>query len=414
MDYKQVGQYAFQYLKSAMKWIHQAHWYLAVLVGVNGLFLLEPLAKEVALLTHKGFFSDWHAFLSRSDVLAFPQAVTSMGLLCMSIGLALQARIAWLFSLLLLSAEGLLALWKGDVSALTLAYSAVVFCLLIVFWRRFNRSSLAASSLFATMSVAALLMYAVFGTLYLGNEFSPPITDMSTALYFSVVTMSTVGFGDILPVSSGARLLTTSIIVFGITVFATSISAIIGPVIGGSLSRIVKGRMSTVNRKNHYIIVGVSPLAHSIYSGLIKRDWDVTVIVPLGREHVYPTTVDIVEGDPSDADVLREAGIGKAKAILALRSDDAENAFIVLATKEIAPHVRTVALVNENMHLQKIRRVQPDVVFSPQLLASELLVRSLNGEQMDHDTLLRLMFDDIPPPPTPPRSSFFHHGKSPF
>ena len=83
------------------------------------------------------------------------------------------------------------------------------------------------------------LLIAVFGTLYLG-EFNPPVHDAGTALYFSIVSMSTVGYGDITPHSGAARLFTASIIILGITVFATSVSAIAGPVIGGNLKRLVR------------------------------------------------------------------------------------------------------------------------------------------------------------------------------
>lgn len=74
----------------------------------------------------------------------------------------------------------------------------------------------------------------------------------------------------------------------GITVFATSISAIIGPVIGGNLKRLVKGRISHVMRKNHFIIAGATPLALSVYLGLKQRGDALTVIVPPNVSHEYP------------------------------------------------------------------------------------------------------------------------------
>ncbi|EOV0979082.1 NAD-binding protein, partial [Edwardsiella piscicida] len=179
----------------------------------------------------------------------------------------------------------------------------------------------------------------------------------------------------------------------GITVFATSISAIIGPVIGGNLKRMVKGRISHVMRKNHFIIAGASPLALSIYNGLKERGDAITAIVPMGIAHEYPQDADVVVGDPSSAQVLTEAGAPRALYILALREDDAENAFIVLAAKEVAGGAtKTISLVNASKHLQKIKRVQPDMVFSLQLLGSELLVRTLSGEAIDNKLITQLFF----------------------
>lgn len=91
--------------------------------------------------------------------------------------------------------------------------------------------------------------------------------------------------------------------------------------------------------------------------------------------------------------MLIEAGAAKAKFILALRDDDAENAFIVLAAKEVAnANTKTISVVNASKHLQKIKRVQPDMVFSLQLLGSELLVRTLSGEPIDDKLITELFF----------------------
>ena len=89
--------------------------------------------------------------------------------------------------------------------------------------------------------------------------------------------------------------------------------------------------------------------------------------------------------------------------VLALRADDAENAFIVLAAKEATGDsgAKTVALVNTSKHLEKIRRVQPDMVFSVQLLGAELLTRAINGEPMDSQAITDLFFAKTATPAKP-------------
>jgi voltage-gated potassium channel len=264
---------------------------------------------------------------------------------------------------------------------------------LIGYWRRFDRSSLAAGGLFAVLSILSLLIYAVFGTLYLGHEFKPEVKDLATALYFSVVSMSTVGYGDITPQTAASKLFTVSIIIMGITVFATSISAVVGPIIGGNLKRLVKGRMSNAMRKNHIIITGATALAQSVCRGLHERGEDVTVVAGHQFADQYPEGTDFIAGDPSDEKVLAEACVAKARHVLALSDDDAENAFIILACKQIGgPDTKTVALVNVPAHLDKMKRVEPDMVFSPQLLGSEILARTLTGEPFDGTMISRLLF----------------------
>ena len=368
------------------------HGYLALLLVIDGLMLLRPVAENVLRHSRGSWFEDWISLINAFGVLALPQAVIAAGLTTMALGIALRARVAWGLSLLLLAAAGGISLWGDYRSSVVFVFTLALAVALIYYWRRFDRSSFAASTLFAVLSISSLLIYAVFGALYLGDGFAPPIRTIVTAFYFSIVSMSTVGYGDIVPRSDTARLFTASIIVLGITVFATSISAVLGPVIGGKLKRIVKGGISNVTRKNHYLIVGASPLAHSVYAGLKKRGYAVTVIVAPGTQHNYPPEADLVEGDASDTATLHHAGAETALAVLALRMDDAENAFVILAIKELAPKVRTVALVNDSRNLQRLRLLQPDMVFSPQLLAGELLARTLNNETIDNDLIEHLLF----------------------
>jgi voltage-gated potassium channel len=368
------------------------HGYLALLLVVDGLMLVRPVAEKALRHARGGWFQDWITLIDAFGLLALPQVVVATGLSIMAIGIALRARVAWVLSLLLLAATGLISMWGDHRSEPLFVFTVLLAAALLYYWRRFDRTSLAASSLFAILSIGSLLIYAVFGSLYLGGDFDPPIQNLITAFYFSIVSMSTVGYGDIVPRSDTARLFAASVIVLGITVFATSISAVIGPVIGGKLKHIVKGGISNVTRKNHYLIVGASPLAHSVYAGLKKRGYEVTVIVAPNIPHTYPANADIVVGDASDTATLHNASAETALAVLALRMDDAENAFVILAIKELAPKVRTVALVNDSRNLQRLRLLQPDMVFSPQLLAGELLARTLNNETIDNDLISQLLF----------------------
>jgi voltage-gated potassium channel len=367
-------------------------WYLAVLVAIGGLLVLRPVVLRVRTGSHGNGADYMLQLLDRSSLLVLPQMVIAVGLATMAIGILLRARLAWTLSIVLLAAAAVMSLLGPYPSLSRFGYAIALAIALLYYWRRFDRASIAASSLFAFLSIGSLLIYSVFGVLYLGAEFSPPIHDLTTAIYFSIVSMSTVGYGDIVPDTGSARLFTASIIVLGITVFATSISAVIGPVIGSNLKRIVKGGLSNVIRKNHFLIVGVSPIAHSVYDGLRKRGYSVTVLIPSGMQNNYPDDADLVVGDPSDTATLERAGASVARAVLALRADDSENAFTVLAIRELAPKVRTVALVNDSRNLQRLRLLKPDMVFSPQQLAGELLARTLNDETIDNALVSRLLF----------------------
>lgn len=376
------------------------HWLFAVLVAVDGYLFLRPLWGVLqgqglidAVLAGDG--ATVVALMQSGGIASMAHLMLGLGVQVMAIGLLVRARIAWAMSILLLAVVAAFSLGFGQGYLGLLVYTIVLVALLVGYWRRFDRTSLTAGSLFAVLSVLFLLVYAVFGVLYLGEEYAPPIHDPVTALYFAIVSMSTVGYGDISPQTGAARLFTVSIIILGITVFATSISAVIAPLVGGNIRRLMRGQISHAMRKDHTIIAGVSPLAQSLYDALRQRGHEVTVIAPSAESHPYPADADLLFGDASDAGVLRQAGAAQARHVLALRMDDSENAFIVLACREVCgPQTKLVALVNAPMHLSKIRRVNPDIVISLQSLGSEILARTLSGEPIDDKLITRLLFGE--------------------
>lgn len=393
-------------MRNQVKRIHESlplHWLLAILVAINGYTLLQPgVSAVLALRPHA--WSGWltsdslNVFVNSFGLVEVPRLMLGIGLQIMAAGLIFKARLAWTVSLVLLVSTAGFFVWRSDGHSDLIAYTIVLAVMLVVYWRRFDRSSLAAGSLFALVSIASLLVYAVFGALYLGDEFQPPITDGITAFYFSIVSMSTVGFGDITPHTSASRLFTASIIILGISIFATSISAIAGPIIGGNLRRLVKGKAHTPMRKQHIIIAGVTPLAQNVYTALRARGHEVTVIVAPEIQHGYPEGTDLIEGDATDTAVLEAAGAHDALYIMALRSDDSENAFIILAAKEVCSEkTQTVALANTTTHLKKIKRVGPDMVFSLQALGAEILSRTVAGEVIDNEMIANLLFPSAEP-----------------
>ncbi|CAJ47935.1 putative potassium channel protein [Bordetella avium 197N] len=372
-------------LRSFFARFFPSHLVLAVLVALVGYLHLLSAFNQAGRPDFEFFssFDSWRDAIEAVGLLDAPRALLGLGLVFMALGLLLRARIAWAFSLLMLVVVGILG-YLGSANMLLNLFNLLTFMLLVAAWSVFNRASLAAGSLFTVIAILSLLAYAIFGSLYLGPEFAPAISSLPAAIYFSVVTMSTVGYGDIVPHSDAARYFTLSVIILGITVFATSISAIAGPVIGGNVKRLIKGRIAHAMRHDHIILAGASSLAATVYPVLRAHGYAVTAIVPEGEQHRYPDGTDLIEGDPTTSAVLIEAGAQRARYVLALSGDDAENAFIVLAAKDVgSPETRTVAVANLPEHLVKLKRVQPDIVFSLQQMVGELLARTLGGEKID-------------------------------
>ncbi|HEX5482310.1 MAG TPA: voltage-gated potassium channel protein [Terriglobia bacterium] len=326
---------------------------------------------------------------------SMPYVLIGVAMLIMSVGLLFRSRFAWIVALVLTACTVLSAVIVGHAHHRALTYyDGILLLALLLAYRWFDRSSLAAGTLFAVTSALLLLIYAVFGSLYLGDQFSPQIKDLVTAFYYAVVTMGTVGYGDITPKAPEARLFTVSVIILGLAVFATSVTAIAGPMIG----RLTNRKEKRMKRTNHFIVIGATPLAYNTYREFKKRNQTVTLIMPQAPTSGEIEPDDLIIGDASSLEILRKADAVEAQAVLAMRADDSDNAFIVLAVKELKGRAKTVVAISDSKHMERIRLVQPDFVIAPEVLGGELLAMMLSGEPITGDFLMEriLHFDRAP------------------
>ena len=297
-------------------WFPHLPLFLAVLF--LSLLELRPLAEKVLA---GGFSLQGVMSLSMAVLLDFvdgaPRVIAGVFLAAMSIGLLLRSRLAWIISAMVIVVDLAGYLLAGPVQLPGLAYyNAALLTGLILAHRSFQRSSVAAASLFALTSFLMLIVYSVMGAYIMGTEFAPPISDLTTALYFSIVTMSTVGYGDIVPVTPETRLFVVSVIIIGITVFATSLSTLLIPLISRKLDRLLHPQGGSMKYTNHYIIVSQSALALNSAKKLLERGNKVLFIVNTQPEHPIEET-ELIVGDATDTDVLARCAASRSRSAMA-------------------------------------------------------------------------------------------------
>lgn len=319
---------------------------------------------------------------------SMPYVLIGVAMIVMSVGLLFRSRFAWIVAVVLTSSMVLSAAIIGHNRSGLLSYDGFLLVALLLSYPWFDRTSLAAGTLFAVTSAMLLLIYAVFGSLYLGNQFSPRITDLVTAFYYSVVTMSTVGYGDITPKTVNARLFAISVMVLGLAVFATSVTAIAGPMI----ARLSKPKEKRMKRTNHFIVIGATPLAYNTYREFKKRNQQVALIMPQAPTSGDIDPDDLILGDANSLETLLRAGADQAQAVLAMRADDSDNAFIVLAVKELKGKAKTVVAISDSKHMERIKLVQPDIIIAPEVLGGEMLAMVLSGEEITSDFVANRFF----------------------
>jgi len=370
------------------------HGLLAFIVGLYGFKNVLPLLDQIRIIqTHLKTFGPAQDFAHLPVVFHIPGGVpqTIIGLvqLLMSIGLLLRSRFAWVVTVLFSTLSLVVVLRQTPLSFVHLGFILLLLAGLLLARKSFDQSTVSTGSFFSLLSILLLMGYGIFGSFILGKGFTPPITSLITAFYFAVITMATVGYGDIVPTTDDARLFVVSLVIFGITVFSASISSVLIPLINERLKKVLIPEKRKMTRKNHYILVGTGSLARHVFQELSSRHLPVTLIVPHLLEEAPFAEADQVVGDPTDGEILKKAGAQEAQAILALLEEDAENAFVVLAARDIGSKARTIVSVRSRASFSRIRSVSPDMILSPEMIGGELIAMALNNEKIDGESFLR-------------------------
>lgn len=380
----------------AARFLNASVWFphvpLAILVGATGLLQILLTSGSLQRLLAAG---GHHSIVSLAgglgipEIRGAPQEAIGGLLIIVGIGLLWRSRLAWVIAFLLGLATVALELSPLSTASRPLEVFSVVLLLLLLASRRsFNRVSLTTATLFALIGVLATLGYGVLGSYVLGSGFEPKITNFVDAVYFTVITMATVGYGDITPRTADARLFTISLVVLGLAVFATSLPAIVAPFIDKRMKNFLQPRRRKMKRASHVIVVGDGPLAQDAARALAARGLQTTVVLAEKPDPEADQPDDFVVGDGSDTETLRSVHVAEARAVLALSEDDSYNAFVVLAAKELNPNVRTVAAVADTRNTGRVARTRPDVLLTLPQLGGELLAMALSGEEIRTDALI--------------------------
>ncbi len=186
--------------------------------------------------------------------------------------------------------------------------------------------------------VAFTAAYGIGGSILLGQQFSPPITSLGNALYYNGKTVTTLGFGDILPITLTARLFTVSLSVMGLAVFFGSLTLLLTPVIEkriGGVSLTME-KMGMKSLRNYILICGYSPIVYSYMKSI--RDKGKTVAVIENDESTFKTLTEagflLIKGDPDDEKLLELFQLSFSDGIVVGTSSDSRNLLICAAISQ--------------------------------------------------------------------------------
>ena len=191
------------------------------------------------------------------------------------------------------------------------------------------------------------------------------------AFYMTILTVSTVGFNEVHPLSDVGRLFTSFLIIFSFGTFAYTVTSITIYVLDGEFNRYFRDLrvIRQVNKiSNHTIICGygrngkqaVAELnAHHKEFVLIEQDHD--ILEELREIHDIP----FIEGDATFEKTLEKAGIHRARALITTLPKDADNMFVVLTAREMNPNLLIISRASKDNSDKKLRRAGADNVIMP-------------------------------------------------
>ncbi len=229
------------------------------------------------------------------------------------------------------------------------------------------------------IAITLLLLVLICGT---GGYYFLEHMSLFDALYMTIITISTVGFSEVTPLSPYGRVLTIIIISTGIMIGAYTIGTALRMLIEGELKKSF-GRKKMENKirklRNHYIICGYGRIGNLICQELRSYDIDFVVIEndPRVIEKLEQNATLFLPQDSRAEETLITAGIMDAKGLVTAVTSDADNVFIILTAKGLRPDLFVLSRSSDIKNEGKLIRAGASRVVSPYLIGGRRMAQIL-------------------------------------
>jgi len=225
------------------------------------------------------------------------------------------------------------------------------------------------------VSILALLAVFLFGTAgYLVIESDRSLSFVDAA-YMTVLTLSTVGFGEVWPLSPHARLWTVGVITFGIATVSYAFTSLLALIVGGEFRQIRERHKmeKTIQHLNdHVIVCGFGRIGSLVAEELTRRGLT-AVVIEQQRSLEFDLReagVPFVFGDSTEEGVLLHAGLMHARALVIALPSDADAVYITLTAHTLCPDLMIVARAEQPTTEAKLKRAGASRVVSPHVIGA--------------------------------------------
>ena len=202
------------------------------------------------------------------------------------------------------------------------------------------------------------------------------------ALYMTVITISTVGYGEVGVMTDAAKLFSIFIIFAGLTAVGYGVSSLVAYFFEGEMRaawRIKRMENMIQGMKNHYIVCGAGEVGRTVIKCLQENRSDVVVVEENEKqyEELVQAGIPAILGDATHEDILEKAGIGHAKGIVCALPTDSENVFTALTARQMNADIYIVSKAVEPTSHNKLMKAGANHTISPNEIGGQRIAALL-------------------------------------
>lgn len=205
---------------------------------------------------------------------------------------------------------------------------------------------------------------------------------LTDSIFMIAITLSTVGYGEVQPLSPTGRIITVFIIIFGISITGYTAGTFIRMLIEGELGKRFgrkKVEKKITSLKNHYIICGYGRIGKIITRELKKHN-EKFVVLEFDNGQISTLEsqgIPYMLLDARDENALLKAGIMRAKGLVTAVMSDADNVFITLTARMLRPDIYILARSSDPKNEKKLESAGASKVVSPYLIGGQRMAQML-------------------------------------